>query len=256
VDAGKRIVEIRQHDLQTLQRQVAEDMSSGPQPEESADDQSYKMKKAADQEREKKKAVAEAMNNLGELCFASGDEGNVGDAKRYLLGSVQMMEEMHGPKGVLVMHPLLNYGRFLMETRDYGGALAALSRVLEHEELQHRNEMDTESLAIVPTLDLVGYCCVLMKNWDRALELCDRANAIVLFHCSFEKEKEKHMDMCERHDKRGFILFCSGDLVGAQAEYYKARDILAFSGREEFDEGILRLENNIAVCCCAKRPIF
>ena len=266
IASSKRIVEIRQHDLQATSTAAAAAAAAAATSEEvegslegSLEGRSLEgsedAKRKQREQQEKRKAVAEAMNNLGELCFAAGEEHH-SEAKRYFPTALNMMEELFGKDHALVMPPLLNQGTFLLETRDYEGALGFLNRYLAFEIRQHTSEMGTESLALVPTLDLLAYCHVLRKDWNSAEALCDRANAIVLFHCSFEEKREQHMDMCPRHDKMGFVLFCKGDLQGAQKEYYKARDILEINGREEFDVDIARLENNIAVCCCATRPVF
>jgi ankyrin repeat protein len=228
IENSKRVVELRQHD----------------------------MNRASDTEAaEKNKAVAEAMNNLGELCFAAGKE-HWDDAKRFLAGSVATCEELFGIDDVLTQPPLLNYGTFLVETGAYAEALPLLLRYLTFARATHTSEMGTASMALVPTLDLIAYCCVLMKDFKTAGKFLDEGTDVVAFHCSYDPLGNKHIDMCVRHDKKGFILFCSGDLQGAQVEYYKARDVLESNGREEFDADILRIENNIAVACCASKPVF
>jgi len=226
IGSSKRVVELRQHDLQ-------HDTGDGVAT--------------------KKKAVAEAMNNLGELCFAAGAD-HWDEAKRLFVGSLGLMEELQGSEGEGVMPVLLNYGNFLLETGEFREALGFLERYLRHEEKVHVSEMGTESLALVTGLDLVAYCLVLLKDFDAAEKLVRKANAIVLFHCSWSEKRELDESMCSRYDKLAFLLFARGDKGGAEKEYYKARQVLVSNGRDEFDEDVLRLENNMAVCCCAKRP--
>ncbi len=85
IDASKRVVEVRQLDLQ-----------SSPSPERQVD-------------------VGSAMNNLAGLCH---DAGYMDEARRYFKGALDMVESTYGPDDARCMPAVLNYGSHLLDVAD------------------------------------------------------------------------------------------------------------------------------------------
>ena len=85
-----------------------------------------------------------------------------------------------------------------------------------------------------------------------ALSYYEKGNDVVLFH-----DGPDDLQMAERHDKKkGLIMFCEGQLGACRVEQLGAMGILMKQGVYEFDDTLLRLDNNNAVATCAKRPVF
>jgi hypothetical protein len=100
--------------------------------------------------------------------------------------------------------------------------------------------------------DLLACACTLTKDLTAALSYYEKGNDVVLFH-----DGPDDLQMAERHDKKkGLIMFCEGQLGACRDVHLRAMGILMKQGVYEFDDTLLRLDNNNAVATCAKRPVF
>ena len=241
IDAGKRIVAI-------LQRHA-----SGPDPDDEGGGggggggaSDHPPLTAAEQEK-LSTDVAAALNNLGEISHAAGKS----DAKRYFTGSLELMERLKGKSHLSTIPVLRNLALHLLDVGEVEQSVVLLKRYLASQTAVHTVEMGARSMALVETLDLVAFACTLMKDFKSSMRYYDKGTEIVLFHYG-----PAHILMAERHDKKGFILFCDGELDECQKEYLNAKKILSAHGADEFDDTLMRLDNNIAVATCAKRPVF
>ena len=228
IDSGKRVVEIRKHLLQSLD---GVDLSSASPPRSSNPSEDASI------------SLASAMNNLGEVCHSAQDYPL---ASRYLSAALDSMSNLRGPSHPSTMPVLLNYANHLLEAGPYHDSLPLLLRYLSYQRDLHTHEMGSPSLALVPTLDLLSYCCLLCGRYQDGWDHLEQGTSIVESNLG-----PKHVDMSGRHEKAGFLMFCKGERKRAEEEYIEARDILREHGAEEFDEDIMRLENNIAVTLCA-----
>ena len=227
IEASKRIVEIKQH----VAKKSKEDVGSN---------KSQSIFETA---------VAEAMNNLGELCHTAQ---RYDEAKRYLTGSLDIMEKCHGPEHARTMPPIINIGKHLLETSDFDASYEYLLRYLANQVPLHTNEMGTESAGLLEILDLLSYCCIFRKDYKSAITFCERANRIVK-----DQFGNFGIQMKERYEKTGFVFFCAMDVKGAQEQYQKGIDILRIHlNKDEFDEDVMRLENNKAVAATVSHRVM
>ncbi|GMH61338.1 hypothetical protein TL16_g03234 [Triparma laevis f. inornata] len=234
VESLKRVVELRQKDLANF---VEEPGSPLPAPSVIIPNLEVSPKFT------KEVAVAEAMNNLGEL---SHEQGDYESAQRYFTVSLETMERLHGKDTPATIPVLKNLACHYLDSNKLNDSYVLLLRYLKFQKKKYTAEGGGEGLALVDDLDLCAYCCVLNRDFVNSKIHAIHAKGIV------ERELGKEdIKMAERWEKLGFIYFAGMEGKECQGAYMEAKRIMLKSGREEFDEEVMKIERNIAVSLCA-----
>ena len=197
--------------------------------------------------------VAEALNNLGELCHVAG---NFNDAKNYLLLAYQMSKTAFGETSNSLILPTRNYALILLETKEFDKAIELL---LNYEKMMHAicfsKELMSCTMDMVEVWDLLSYAYMLNKNFDTAKDYMLRANDIIFFH--HKGEEGEFEENAWRLDKLALLHFCNGETLEAENTWLKAKDlILKFRDGDEFHADVMKMTKNYAVAVASKNPNF
>jgi len=146
-----------------------------------------------------------------------------------------------------------NLGLVYFLSGEHSKALPFLSAHLSVESARLVNRdvgMTSESLELIPAIELLGKAHALLGHRDKALALFGRAKAIASRECGAAS-----VQFAAQLEQEGLAHFLSGDFRAAERSFRETHDALLDSGEHtKFDPHIMRVCSNMAIAQCRRGP--
>jgi len=109
--------------------------------------------------------------------------------------------------------------------------------------------MTSESLELIPAIELLGKARALLGHRDKALALFGRAKAIASRECGAAS-----VQFAAQLEQEGLAHFLSGGFCAAERSFRETRSAFLGSGEHtKFDPRIMRVCSNMAISQCLSR---
>lgn len=224
--------------------------------------------------------TAPVLNNLGELCHAMQRSMEAEACLRRVLRIIDLHQPVGTPVNAtatstaltvskssksasgalstddedehiraIAATPVRNLALVYFQNGQFELAEPLLRRHLRYEERDHVGEMNSQSLKLVPSLDILAYVLLLQARFDEALVFYDRARAITERECGANA-----VQVAPRIENQALVAFCEGNFHRAEQLFKEAHDLLIEAGLDRFDPAVMRICNNMAICQCRRGP--